>query len=194
MEKIQKYHQSSLNGFIETSKIGKLTSVEQVLKSDEPSFVRLKTEQGPGLSKSVILAGVKKMADLVDADLNNNQLVYLCEYIEREYFYLTLSELNIITEWILQQKNFGKPTLATIIKAINDYNNQRSEMAITINVKKKKEIESDLPTPEQVKKMYQQVKEEKHEQKKRSDKLREAIGINEEKIKELKRLYPEQFK
>lgn len=169
------------------------TSIIQILTdSSEPSLVKIKKEYGQRVSRTLLIMQVGKMLEITGAELNKAQTEFIADHIEKNYWGYKLSDLNVITTRIATSKSYGKPTIQSICKAIEDYSYERDENAVMIKARENSKHKEDLITNDRMYKIYEQMKEDaKKPQPTLLEKRTENLRVHREKMEEIEELYPE---
>ena len=194
-DEIQTYYSNGLMAEISLT-VGKNTTLTEILSDKkEKSIAALRKEHGAPLTRALIFKQVDEMIELLGAELSPTQVIYFCNFLEKEYWGYKLSDLNILTNRILRSKIYGKITLQVIMYFMELYSTERNEACSVKVAQEHSEHKGYLITTEAMQKIYKTMKEEvKKPKKPESERRAENLKANQEKIEELKKEYPDEFK
>ena len=191
----QTYYSNGLMAEISLT-VGKNTTLTEILSDKkEKSIAALRKEHGAPLTRALIFKHVDEMIELLGAELSPTQVIYFCNFLEKEYWGYKLSDLNILTNRILRSKIYGKITLQVIMYFMELYSTERNEACSVKVAQEHSEHKGDLITTEAMQKIYKTMEEGANAGGKAAT-AREvrADEANQEKIEELKKGYPDEFK
>lgn len=120
--------------------------------------------------------------------LSETQIDYLIEYILKNYWSYTLSDLSLFTEYLLGQKISWNPKLQDVIKGLVSYSSERDEYAVSIRRKESGELKKQPIENDKIVKIYAEMKKNKIVPQNEKDKQNQQDY--EDKLKEFKKMYP----
>ena len=134
--------------------------IDIITDTGEPSLVKIKANYNSKVSRAILLIGIKMMSEVIGSDLNERQLEFLAEFIEKEYYGYKISDLNVIAERINTRKSFEKVDIRTICSAITDYSYERDETAVMYQAQKNSKFKKDIISSERMLQIYDNLKKE----------------------------------
>jgi hypothetical protein len=160
--------------------------------SEEPSIVKIKTEYGRQVARTMLLMQIGKMIEILDADFSKVQVKFIADLFENDYYAYKLSDLQAITKRIATSKGYGKPTIQTVCEAIEKYSYERDEAAVGLRSKENSQHKDSPVTNEKVNEIYEKLKRKaKEPSPSQKEKDAKNKSKNNEKMKEILKLYPE---
>lgn len=188
LPKVSKEQDSAqINKYLQ--KVGKNNTVNEIVRcKDEPCISKIKRDCGIEKINELLAGSVAKISNITGTNLNQDQVVFLMEWIAEYYFNFTISDINQITKLMVQKKYFPKPQIQDITAAFMEYEEIRLEayrLYLSEDEKSDKEIKDEN---NEIYQYYQKLKQEpknkpiEDERKKNSErikKLRAAIGTDE---------------
>ncbi len=190
--------QSNISTKLETIKplLGQHKEIEKIISAGnpEPSIAKLKKELGEGIAKVLLLEKIAYLTEIIGTEINQIQVNYIIDYIFDNYWGYKLSDFNIITKMLASRKSYGKPTIQSILSTIDEYSYLREEASVKYQIKKSNERKYELAAEEKILAFYEKLKSEAKKPIKSQKEIdKENKRKNEEKIKELKKLYEDKF-
>lgn len=192
--KIQTYNQQQQISLINTlaSNSKRAITLKEVWESTEVSFKNIETNNSIGVCKLLLLSEITQTVDLLKADMQEKHIDKFVNYILKHYYYFTISDITCFTDRLLEVKPFGKPNLNTMIVELNEYALQKADYAEQQQIKENSLHKADKVECDRFYKNYQKMKEKAQEPvPTQKEKDMEALKLNQKKLKELEKLYPD---
>ncbi len=166
------------------------TSLMEVWESNELSFAQIKLLRGEKEVKSILAVEIAIMVDLLKADVQDRQMIYMVEIILKDFYHYTISDLTALTSRLAKNNPYGKPVLQNILHELNQYSVEKDEFAVTQRIKECSKHKIEHPNEDKFFKMYQRLKNKtKKPEMDQKQKDQNAIKENQVKIEEMKKLY-----
>ena len=126
--KLQKQEQTSLINTL-TKDSNRAVTLEGVWNSKEISFKKIEVEHSMGIVKTILLAEVLKMVQLLKAHMQEVHIDYFIRYILQHYYSYTISDITALTDRLVMNNPYGKPILQNLIHELDKYSTQKHEYA-----------------------------------------------------------------
>lgn len=145
-------------------------------------------------AKALLSSKITEMFIVLGIELNQLQTKFFLRYFMNKFSYLTTDDISLFTDFLAENKIFGKISVPVLINKLGEYDKKRAEAAMDFAEQENSNFKGDGILPaESVLKAYQNVikeptKDEKNKLQSEKDKL--AIERNQEKIKTIEKLYP----
>lgn len=166
-------------------------TIKDVWNSTEISFKKMETSVCKETAKSIIVIEVAKMVSILKADMQDIHIEYMADYILKHYYSYTISDITCLTDRLVKNNPYGKPILQNLIHELDNYSTQKQEYAVHQRQKESGELKADTYSNDEMAKVYFNLKEEKYKKKSRKEKDMIAQLENQERIEEMKLLYPD---
>lgn len=177
------------------NEIGRSHTVKDIvcLDNKEPSLAKIRREVSKDVAELYLNESLMKMLNVTGITLSDEQLDYLVEYIFRHYYWLTISDFNVVTDLLFGKKLYGAGKVQDVVDTIVDYERiVRTEASEQYQIEKASQHkEKIILENEQIQAFYERVRAEAREPKISQIEIdNQRKAENEAKIDELKRLYP----
>lgn len=171
----------------------KAKNLAEVWNSNEPTFNAIKRELGALKLKALLYIKVGELVNLFKADMQEQHIEEFTNHILQYYPSYTLADLHCFKEKLLVSdiaRSWGKPCLQNFTTELNRYSTARQEFAVSEHVKMNSQHRADNLEADEFHKMYARLKiKARQKVKPQKEKDQEARAANDEKIKEMMRIY-----
>ena len=193
-EKLMKLQVSQKDLYVEQyqKQSKRAVTLKDVWSSDEVSFKKMELQSGNKITRSILIMEVAKMVVILNGDMQELHIDYLVNYILQHYYSYTVSDITCLTDRLVKNNPYGKPILQNIIYELDQYSIEKQEFAVQQRIKENSLHKADKVECDRFYKNYQKMKEKAQEPvPTQKEKDMEAIKLNQEKLKELEKLYPD---
>lgn len=161
-----------------------------VFSSKEDSIAKINSDD-PIVARKIVTIEIIKLNNLLNAELNDVQIEKIVNNIIVDFWHLKIADFNLIATRLSYVKQYGKPQIGDIMSEIVQYNIERMERGETIGDIKVKQDEAEIKSiNDNIRKTYDAIRSRPPEPTQK-EKDAEKRAINEEKFKEIERLFPD---
>ncbi len=151
----------------------------------------MEIEASVGVCKTILLAEITKMVQILKADMQDVHIDYMIEYIRKHYYSYTISDITCLTDRLVKNNPYGKPILQNLIHELDQYSIEKQEHAVYERQKENSLLKASSSKDDKFYQMYEKMKEKASKPvKTQKQKDADAVKRNQEKIEELNKLYP----
>lgn len=89
----------------------------------------MEVKNSKGIVKTILLAEITKMVQLLKADMQEIHIDYFIRYILQHYYSYTISDITALTDRLVMNNPYGKPILQNLIHELDKYSTEKHEFA-----------------------------------------------------------------